>query len=201
MSDPSSVERFVKDAEAALGPIEVLVSNAGDVLPATVAGTAPDDFAAQLDVNLLAAQRLVSLVVPAMVDRQRGDVVFVGSEVVRSPRPMMASYVSSKWGLEGMARGLQMELEGTGVRASIVSPGPTLTEMGMTWDGSVIETVLALWKRWGLVRHDGYLAPDGVAAAIVATVSAPRGTHVRYVEVEPEAPVRPREGGRREERS
>jgi NAD(P)-dependent dehydrogenase (short-subunit alcohol dehydrogenase family) len=103
----------------------------------------------------------------------------------------MASYVASKWGLEGLARAMQMELEGTGVRASIVRPGPTMTGMGMDWDMSVVGPLLEEWRRWGLVRHDGYLGPEAIAGAVMAVVSAPPGTHLTLVEVEPEAPVEP----------
>ena len=52
-----------------------------------------------------------------MVERRRGDLIFVTSDVVAHPRPRMAAYVASKWGLEGFVTALQMELEGTGVRA------------------------------------------------------------------------------------
>jgi NADP-dependent 3-hydroxy acid dehydrogenase YdfG len=190
VGDLSSVGAFVKAAEAAFGPIDVVVSNAGDVLPTTAVETDPDEFAAQVSVNLLAAQRLVAAVVPGMIERQQGDVVFVTSDVTRVPRPRMSSYVSSKWGLEGLARAMQLELEGTGVRASIVRPGPTMSGMGAGWDGDTITAVLRDWKRHGLLRHDGYLPPDGVAGAVLAVVSAPKGTHLTLVEVEPEAPVR-----------
>lgn len=187
VGDAASVEAFVERAQA-FGPIDVLVSNAGDVLATPAAETSPDDFAAQLQVNLLAAHRLVSLVVPSMVRRQRGDVVFVTSDVTRVPRPRMSSYVTAKWGLEGLARALQLELEGTGVRASIVRPGPTTSEMGWTWSEEQVVAVLDEWKRHGLLRHGGYLPPEGVAGAVLAVVSAPRGTHLTLVEVEPEAP-------------
>ena len=190
VADLTSVAAFVKSAESAFGPIEVVVSNAGDVLPTTAVETDPDEFAAQVSVNLLAAQRLVAAVVPGMIERQRGDVVFVTSDVTRVPRPRMSSYVTAKWGLEGLARALQLELEGTGVRASIVRPGPTMSGMGAAWDGDTITAVLRDWKRHGLLRHDGYLPPDGVAGAVLAVVSAPKGTHLTLVEVEPEAPVR-----------
>jgi NADP-dependent 3-hydroxy acid dehydrogenase YdfG len=190
VADLDSVGGFVKAASEAFGPIDVLVSNAGDVLPTTVTETEPGDFAEQLSVNLLAAQRLVTLVAPTMIERHRGDLVFVTSDVVRVPRPRMASYVTAKWGLEGLARALQLELEGTGVRASIVRPGPTVTGMGATWPAEVVTPLLRDWKRHGLMRHDGYLAPAGVAGAVVAVVSAPQGTHITLVEVEPEAPIR-----------
>ena len=95
-----------------------------------------------LRVNLGGAHRLVRAFGPGMVERRRGDIVFVTSDVVAHPGPRMAAYVTSKWGLEGFVRALQMELEGTGVRATIVRPGPTLTGMGMDWDPEVTGEVL-----------------------------------------------------------
>ena len=190
VGDLASVTAFVKAVADAFGPVGVVVSNAGAVLATNAAETDPDTFAEQVSVNLLGAQRLISLLVPGMVERQEGDIVFVTSDVTRVPRPRMASYVASKWGLEGLARALQLELEGTGVRASIVRPGPTSSEQGMTWDADTITAVLKDWKRHGLLRHDGYLPAEGVAGAVLAVVSAPKGTHLTLVEVEPEAPVR-----------
>ena len=183
--DAASVKEF---ADAA-GEIEVLVSSAGDVVLHPAHAVDADEFAAQLELNLVGAQRLVSQFAPAMVERRRGDIVFVTSDAVRLPRPLMSAYVAAKWGLEGMARTLQMELEGTGVRASIVRPGPTLTGMGATWTEEMLTPAVDAWERWGLARHDNFLRPEHVAAAVVAVVSAPRGTHLTLVEVEPEAPV------------
>ena len=99
-------------------------------------------------------------------------------------------YVTSKWGLEGLARILQMELEGTGVRATIIQPGQTLTEMGSGWDADLAQEVLESWIHWGLARHNSFLRPESVGAAVLAAVSAPRGTHLAMIEVQPEAPVR-----------
>ena len=73
----------------------------------------------------------------------------------------MAAYVASKAGLEGLARAMQMEFEGTGVRVGIVRPGPSSTEQGTTWDEETVNEVVASWHRWGLMRHDGSLRPDG----------------------------------------
>lgn len=194
LTDPASVTAFAAAAEGALGPIEVLVNNAGNVLPTDAVGTDPDVFADELQVNLLGAQRLVSLLVPAMVGRRRGDVVFVSSDVVRRPRPQMASYMASKHAVEGLARAMQMELEGTGVRASVVSPGPTGTGMGTYWDMAGLQPLMDEWTRWGLMRHPHVLRPEDIAAAVLAVVAAPRGTHLTMIEVEPEAPVEAPEG-------
>jgi NADP-dependent 3-hydroxy acid dehydrogenase YdfG len=85
-----------------------------------------------------------------------------------------------------------MELEGTGVRASIVRPGPTWSEMGSDWDAEEGAFVLNQWIRFGLARHPHFMKPTAVAEAIATVVSAPRGVHLNLVEVGPEAPVEDR---------
>src|SRR6185437_11796913 len=203
LADPGSVDKFALAAAEAFGPVEVLVSNAAAIRPgrALRLPTAGDpaeglpDSEEELDelvrVNLIGPHRLVARFGPGMVARARGDLLFVTSDVVAHPRPYMFAYVASKWGLEGYIHALQMELEGTGVRASIVRPGPTLTGMGMDWDPDVTAAVLDEWVRWGLARHPNFLNPAGVAGAIVAAVTARRGTHMTVVQVHPEAPVVP----------
>lgn len=189
LTDDASIDAFVVEAEASLGPIEVVVSNAGEVLPATALDIAPEDFSRQVQLNLVGAHRLVRALGPAMVERQRGDIVFVTSDVVRVPRPTMAPYVAAKHAVEGLARAMQMELEGTGVRVGIVRPGPSNTEQGSAWDPAIVDDLMAEWERWGLMRHPGVLRGQDVARAVVAVVSTPRGTHLTLVEVEPEAPA------------
>jgi NADP-dependent 3-hydroxy acid dehydrogenase YdfG len=187
--DNDSITAFADAAEEQLGPIEILVSNAGDVQPITTVGARPEEFARQLTVNLLGAQALVHAVVPRMLERGRGDVVFVTSEVALNPRTHMAAYVASKAGLEGFAAAMAMESEGTGVRVGIVRPGPSTTEQGTTWDEATINEVVASWNHWGLLRHNGALRPEGLAGAVLAMVSAPKGTRYAVLEVQPEAPL------------
>ncbi len=189
VTDRDSVDVFVAGVTAELGEIEVLVSNAGLVAPGVIHETDTERFANEVDVNLLGAHRLVRAVVPGMVERKRGDVLFVSSDVAVRARPFMSAYAAGKWGLEGMAHALQMELEGTGVRASIVRPGPTWSEMGTTWDDQDAADVLNHWVRFGLARHPHFLKPQAIADAIVTVVSAPRGVHLNLVEVTPEAPI------------
>ena len=189
LTDDASIDAFAQLAEERMGGIDVVVSNAGEVLPATAIGVDPDDFARQVQVNVLGAHRLVSGLGAGMLQRQRGDIVFVTSDVVRVPRTYMAAYVTSKSALEGLARAMQMELEGSGVRVGIVRPGPSTTEQGSAWPAEVIDEVLADWNRWGIMRHPGYLRPRDVATVVLSVVSAPKGTHLTLVEVEPEAPA------------
>ncbi len=188
VTDEASVTAFVKGATDAFGPLDVVVSNAGDVQPGGAVEVDPVRFAAEVDVNLVGPQRLLHHAVPAMVERGHGDVVFVTSEVARHPRPFTAAYVASKSGLEALAEVAAMELEGTGVRAGIVRPGPSSTEQGTTWTEADIVRVVGAWDHWGLTRHNGSLRPADVARAVVAMVATPRGTHLNLIEVQPQAP-------------
>ncbi|WP_296603323.1 SDR family oxidoreductase [Nocardioides sp.] len=189
LTDDASVAEFAATVTADLGEIEVVVSNAGAVAPGTIHEVDTDRFGQELDLNIVGAHRLVRAFVPGMVERRRGDVVFVSSDVAVRARPFMSSYAAGKWGLEGMAHALQMELEGTGVRASIVRPGPTWSEMGTDWDVDEAAFVLNQWVRFGQARHPHFLKPAAIADAITTVVSAPRGVHLSLIEVNPEAPL------------
>ncbi|OLT35185.1 short-chain dehydrogenase [Actinomadura sp. CNU-125] len=187
--DDESVADFAAKATADLGEIEVLVSNAGLVAPGATIEVTSERFGREIDVNLVGAHRIVRTFAPAMVERRRGDIVFVSSDVVVRPRPFMAAYSAGKWGLEGMINALQMELEGTGVRASIVRPGPTWSGMGTDWDDDEAAFVLNQWVRFGLARHPHFLKAKAQADAIATVVGAPRGVHLSLLDVNPEAPV------------
>ena len=189
LTDDSSVTTFAKAVTADLGDVEVVVSNAGAVAPGKIVEVDPERFTSELDLSVVGAHRLVRAFVPDMVARRRGDVVFVSSDCAVRPRPFMAAYSAGKWGLEGMVASLQLELEGTGVRASVVRPGPTFSEMGDDWEDDDAAFVLTQWAHFGLARHPHFLKPMAVADAIATVIDAPRGVHLNLVEVTPEAPV------------
>jgi len=196
LADGDSVDAFAGAAVAALGDVEIVVSNAAMNMAGTVLDTDAAALESVLAVNITGTHRLVQALVPDMVDRRRGDVVFVTSDVAERPRPAMAAYVTSKWGLEGYVNSLQMELEGTGVRATILRPGPTMTGMGLDWDPVVTGKIIEEWAAWGFARHSNFMRPDGVAQAVCAVVALPRGVHATVIELQPEAPIAPpNEGG------
>ena len=195
VGDNESIRSFALAAEETAGPLEVIVSNAGDTAPLGTVATSPDEFARLVAVNLLGVQTLLHHTVPSMIARGRGDVVLVTSDVARQPRPFMAGYVAAKHGLEGLAQAFRMELEGTGVRVGMVRPGPTATEQGSTWSPEHTEAVLDEWTRWGLFRHHGYLLPEHLAAAVLTMITAPRGANITLLELQPEAPIRKTDKG------
>ena len=192
LTDDDSVTAFAKAVTDDLGDVEVVVSNAGAVAPGTITAIDPGRFTRELDLTVVGAHRLVRAFVPGMQERRRGDIVFVSSDTAVRARPFMAAYSAGKWGLEGMVASLQMELEGSGVRASVVRPGPTWSEMGSDWDTDEAALVLNQWVRFGLARHPHFMKPTAIADAITTIVSAPRGVHLNLVEVSPEAPLEER---------
>ena len=146
LTDDESVTAFAKAVAADLGDIEVVVSNAGAVAPGTIHEVDPSGSPASSTSTSSARTGWCARSCPAMVERRHGDFVFVSSDVAVRARPFMSSYAAGKWGLEGMADALQIELEGTGVRASIVRPGPTWSEMGLT--GTPTRPAFVLERGW-----------------------------------------------------
>jgi NADP-dependent 3-hydroxy acid dehydrogenase YdfG len=78
------------------------------------------------------------------------------------------------------------------VRASIVRPGPTWSEMGSDWDAGEGARTIEQWVRFGHARHSHFLKPTAIADAVATVVGAPRGVHVNLIEVSPEAPLEDR---------
>ncbi|WP_330255947.1 SDR family oxidoreductase [Nocardia sp. NBC_00565] len=190
VTDTASVDAFAAAAEDAYDATEILVSGAGDLVFSLVHEMSPDQFLRQVDVHLVGVQRLAHRILPGMIERARGDFVIISSDTAGNPRPRMGAYPAAKTGLEIMARQMRMELEGTGVRASLVRPGPTMTGMGMDTTAEIIGPVLEDWTAWGFARHPEMLRAANLAAAVVAVVTAPRGAHISLTEVQPEARVR-----------
>src|SRR5215472_4422949 len=128
VTDPSSAERFFAAAETELGPVDVLVNNAGVATPGWIDEVPPDALAREVATNLLGPLLMTRLAVASMRARQRGDLVFITSDATRHVRPRMAAYTATKAGLEALVHTLAVELEGTGIRSTAVRVGPTLSE-------------------------------------------------------------------------
>ncbi len=189
VTDPESVKGFLHQAAEQLGDIEVLVTGAGDTYFGRLHEIDTDAFESQIQVHLIGANRLTTAVLPGMIDRQRGDLIFVGSDVALRQRPHMGAYGAAKSALLAMVTNLQMELEGSGVRASIVHPGPTKTAMGWSLPPEAIGQALEDWAKWGQARHDYFLRASDLARAITFVAETPRGGFVANMEIQPEAPL------------
>lgn len=190
VADPESGAAFMNAAEDALGPVEVLVNNAGVATPGWLHDIPVDALQREVGTNLLGPILLTRLAIMSMrAHGTRGDIVFVTSDATRNARPRMATYTATKAGLEALAHSLALELEGTGIRATTVRVGPTLSEFGFGWPMDILEDLMSYWPKFGLQRHAGVLEASAVARAILVAVNAPEGVHLDTIEVQPEAPV------------
>ncbi len=189
VTEPESVKGFVHQATELLGDIELLVTGAGDTFFGRLDQISTEVFESQVQIHLIGANRLATAVLPGMLERQRGDLIFVGSDVALRQRPHMGAYGAAKAALLAMVTNLQMELEGTGVRASIVHPGPTKTGMGWSLPPDSIGPMLEDWAKWGQARHDYFLRASDLARAIAFVAETPRGGFITSIEIQPEAPL------------
>lgn len=115
--------------EAALGPVEVLVSNAGITKDTLLLRMSEHDFTSVVDTNLTAAYRLCKRAAQGMLRARRGRIVLMSSVVGLLGSAGQANYAASKAGLVGLARSLARELGSRSITVNVVAPGPVATDM------------------------------------------------------------------------
>jgi short-subunit dehydrogenase len=123
LSDPTRADGWIGAAEDALGPIDVLVNNAGVQIVAPTAAVDPAEGDRLLAIDLLSPLRLTRAVLPGMLARRRGTIVDVSSMAGLAPTPGMTHYNAAKAGLAAASESLRGELRGTGVHVVTVYPG------------------------------------------------------------------------------
>lgn len=117
----------VETAVAAIGPVDVLINNAGLGYGGPVESFTSDQVTAQLDVNVVGPVRLARAVLPAMRERGDGLIIQLSSIAGRGAFPGFGVYHASKWGLEGLSEALRDELAPLGIDVVLVEPGPFAT--------------------------------------------------------------------------
>ncbi|MFJ2756622.1 3-oxoacyl-ACP reductase FabG [Nocardioides sp. NPDC087217] len=160
ITDPAAVEEAYAAAEAAHGPVEVLVANAGITKDTLVLRMSEEDFTSVIDTNLTASFRLAKRASKGMLRLRRGRIIFISSVVGLMGNPGQVNYAASKAGLVGMARSLARELGSRGITANVVAPGFVETEMTAVLTD---EQQKAITDRVPLGR---YASPDEVASAV-----------------------------------
>jgi len=98
----------------------------------------------------------------------------------------MLTYGATKAALEYVAAGLDVELGGTGIRVSTVRLGPTVSEFNTNWPAEDMIAFMHAWERLGIKEDFNYIPAESVAAAVLTSVTAPRGTKVSLLSVRPE---------------
>jgi len=186
VTDLKSVDDFCTAAESQLGAIDVLVNNAGENRAGLIHKVSAEHLRSDVEINLLGAIFMTRRVLPAMLERKRGDVVFIGSDSAKHPRPYQSAYAAAKLGLEAFARVLEMETEGTGVRSILVRVGPTGSEFGNQMPKTEIVPILESWKYWGVFRHMHWMPGESVARAIARVIQIPlEESYPTILEIQP----------------
>ena len=129
VTDSESVDRAFSDIEAELGPVEVVVANAGITRDTLLLRMSEDEFTSVVDTNLTGAFRVVKRASKGMLKARFGRVVLISSVVGLYGAAGQVNYSASKAGLVGMARSLTRELGARGITANVVAPGFIRTDM------------------------------------------------------------------------
>jgi NAD(P)-dependent dehydrogenase (short-subunit alcohol dehydrogenase family) len=159
VTDRDSFERFLDAAEDRLGPLGVLVNNAGIMTVGTLADTKPGAASKTIDVNVKGVLYGMQLAIPRMRQRGRGHIVNVISSSAWIAPPSLATYAASKHAARGLSDAVRDEVRPAGIEVTGVYPG-------------VVETDLAVGTK--PARGSKWIRPEEVAEAIAGVVERPR---------------------------
>jgi len=129
LKEPAAADALVAAAEAAAGPLAILVNNAGLTRDMLALRMKDEDWQAVLDVDLTAPFRLVRAALRGMLRRRAGRIVQISSVVGATGNPGQANYAAAKAGLVGMSKALAQEVGSRGITVNVVAPGFIETAM------------------------------------------------------------------------
>ena len=129
VTDGESLDAAIAEVEEKLGPIEILVANAGITRDTLILRMSDDDFEDVINTNLSGVFRVVKRAIKSMVKARFGRIVLISSVVGLYGSAGQVNYSSAKAGLVGFARSLTRELGGRGITTNVVAPGFIETDM------------------------------------------------------------------------
>ena len=129
VTDHAGFSEFLDEVERRLGPLDVLVNNAGIMAVTPLVEESADSIARQLDLNLRAVIHGTQEAMRRMVPRRTGHIVNVASIAGVTGFPHLATYAATKHGVVGLSESVRVELRGTGVEVSVVMPSVVRTEL------------------------------------------------------------------------
>lgn len=129
LRDAAAAEALVGEAEAAAGPLAILVNNAGLTRDMLALRMKDEDWATVLEVDLTAPFRLARAAMKGMLRRRAGRIIGIGSIVGATGNPGQANYAAAKAGLVGMTKALAQEVASRGITVNMVAPGFIETPM------------------------------------------------------------------------
>jgi NAD(P)-dependent dehydrogenase (short-subunit alcohol dehydrogenase family) len=163
------VEKLVSAAEAKLGPISILVNNAGIGLFGPAHEKSEEEWDRVLSTNLKSIFLVSRLVVPSMIRQGRGDIINISSLAGRNTFAGGGLYCASKWGVQGLSGCMAEDLRDSGIRVSVICPGSVATE----------------FSGRGVKDAEKALRAEDVAHAVEAIVTQRPGSFMSEMHVRP----------------
>jgi len=176
VTDPAAVDRAAARVLGELGIPDIVVNNAGTFFIKRIEETSLEDFTRTLAVNLTGPFLVARAFIPHLVKRGSGHLVTIGSVSDHVAYSGSTAYASSKYGLRGMHEVLRQDLSRTGVRTTLVSPGPVDTPI---WDPVDPDS------KPGFTKRSAMLQADDVAAAVLYAVTQAARVDVTEIRLMP----------------
>ena len=169
ITDPAAVDTAFSTVEAELGPVEVLVANAGVTDDTLLLRMSEEQWARVLDTNLTGSWRVAKRASTKMLRARWGRIIFISSVVGHLGAPGQVNYAASKAGLVGMARSIARELGTRNITANVVAPGYVETDMTAVLSDEVKAGYLKQ------IPAGRFATPDEVAGAVTWLASDAAG--------------------------
>jgi NADP-dependent 3-hydroxy acid dehydrogenase YdfG len=174
------VEALVRTAETAFGRLDVMINNAGLMPLSRLDQTKVDDWERMIDINLKGVLYGIAAALPIMRRQNGGHIINIASTAGLRVRPTMAVYSATKFAVRAISEGLRQEATAYNIRSTIISPGPTETDL----PASVTDPDAAAAVR---EQHQIAMPSLSVAQAIAFAISQPAEVDVNEIVLRPTA--------------
>ncbi|MCZ2257793.1 3-ketoacyl-ACP reductase [Sporosarcina sp. G11-34] len=155
VSDNASVISAVEHIKSELGPIDILINNAGIGKFGKFLDLSPEEFKNIIDVNLMGVYYVTRAVLPEMIERQAGDIINISSTAGQKGAPVTSAYSASKFGVLGLTESLMLEVRKHNIRVGALTP-------------STVATDLAFAENLTDGNPDNVMQPEDLAEVMVA---------------------------------
>lgn len=179
VTDTAALTAAIDEAEAAYGPVDLLVNNAGVMLLGALDTQDMSEWQRMFNVNVLALLGATQAVLGRMKARKGGTIMNVSSIAGKKTFPNHAAYTGSKFAVTGITENLREEVADSGVRVMAIYPGAVETELlSHTTDEKIVEDYEG-WK----TSMGGVLVADDIARAALFMYTQPQGVNIRDITI------------------